>query len=291
MGATRAGTSDGAEQVGACTGKDYLRGRERTENFPVALRLLPRRHRRHLSALYDVARTIDDLGDQAAGDRVAQLSAFRADLATIWAGQLPRHPVLRRLAPTVAACDLPEQPFQALVEANLRDQAVTSYRSWDDLLEYCSLSADPVGRLVLAVFGATSPDNELLSDRICTALQVIEHCQDLGEDRRAGRVYLPAEDLDRFGVGPADLDAGQSSRALRELVAWQAQRCAGLLRAGQPLLRRLPGWGRLAVTGYLAGGWAALDALRRGGWSVLPAAPPVRRSDVLRHVLWLGVAG
>jgi squalene synthase HpnC len=297
VGPTGAGTSSNRADLAAGQAGDaaeqaadeYLREREHGENFPVALRLLPRRYRSHLVALYDVARVIDDLGDQAAGDRTAQLLAFRADLARIWAGGTPEHPALRRLAPSVAACDLPEQQFQALVEANLRDQTVNTYPTWDDLLDYCTLSANPVGRLVLAVFGATDPDSERLSDRICSALQVIEHCQDVGEDRRAGRIYLPAEDLARFGVAPQDLDAGHASHRLRALVRYEADRAARLLRSGEPLLGRLHGWARVAVTGYVAGGYAALDGLRHGGWGVLPTAQAGTKVAVLGHALRLTI--
>jgi squalene synthase HpnC len=265
----------------------YLRDRERAENFPVALRVLPRGPRTHLAAVYDVARVIDDLGDDAPGDRVAQLEAFAADLATIWAGGTPRAPVLRRLAGTVHACDLAREPFDRLIRANIMDQRVTRYPTLDDLLGYCALSADPVGRLVLAVFGVSTPRRVAWSDRICTALQLVEHWQDVAEDRRAGRIYLPLDDLARFGVAETDLDAQPSTPALRDLVAFEADRARQMLLGGLPLLGELRGWARLAVTGYVAGGLAAIDGLRRAGWEVLPGSPGVRRSDLVRRLAWL----
>jgi squalene synthase HpnC len=265
----------------------YLRARQDAENFPVALRALPADLRHHLHAIYDVTRVIDDLGDEAPGDRTALLTAFRADLSTIWDGGEPEAPVLRRLAGTVRARGLSREPFDDLVEANLRDQTTTAYDTYADLLDYCALSANPVGRMVLEVFGVSTPARVALSDRICTALQVIEHCQDVGEDRRAGRVYLPREDLDRFGVSPADLDAPTTGEPLRRLVAFEAERAEALLASGRPLLAELRGWARLAVTGYVAGGRAAVAALRRADWAVLPAPPPVRRRDVLRELVAL----
>src|SRR5258705_433470 len=135
-------------------GGGYLQARQRSENFPVALSVLPRRLRTDLGAVYQVARVIDDLGDAAPGDRTAQLEAFAADLGTIWAGGGPQAPVLRRLAGTVHACDLPREPFDKLIRANLVDQGVTRYQTFADLLGYCELSAEPVGRIVLGVFGA-----------------------------------------------------------------------------------------------------------------------------------------
>src|SRR2546430_4125460 len=163
-----------------------LRDQRRAENFPVAMRLLPQPLRSDLIAIYGVARTIDDLGDEAAGDRTALLRAFADDLARIWAGTRPEHPVLRALEPVVRRRGLDRDPFDRLIRANLQDQKVTRYPTHEDLLGYCALSADPVGRLVLAVFGVRAPGAEALSDRVCTALQLVEHWQDVAEDYRAG---------------------------------------------------------------------------------------------------------
>lgn len=259
----------------------YLRQKESAENFPVALRVLPARYRGHLRNLYDVARVIDDLGDTGALDqRTAALLAFRDDLSTIWHGGGPRHPVLRNLVATVRACDLPEQPFLDLIEANLRDQTTTVYETYDDLLGYCALSANPVGRLVLQIFKVSTPERVVLSDRVCSALQIIEHCQDVAEDHRAGRLYLPLEDLRRFGVRREELEAPVASPALRRLVRFEAERAEGLLAEGTPLLGELRGWARLAIAGYIAGGRAAVAALRRADWNVLPTHPRRRRRDV-----------
>jgi squalene synthase HpnC len=259
-----------------------LRRQERAENFPVALRILPARYRGHLRNLYDVARVIDDLGDTGAPEqRTAALRAFRDDLSTIWHGGTPRRPVLRNLVPTVRACDLPEQPFLDLIEANLRDQTITVYQTYEDLLGYCALSANPVGRLVLQIFAVSTPERVALSDRVCTALQIIEHCQDVAEDHRAGRLYLPLADLQRFGVDRDDIDAPVASPALRRLVRFEAERAERLLAEGTPLLGQLQGWARLAIAGYIAGGRAAVAALRRADWNVLPTHPRRRRRDVL----------
>lgn len=264
-----------------------LRRQQHAENFPVALRLLPRRLRTNLVAVYDVARVIDDLGDHAAGDRTALLTAFGRDLATIWDGGQPQHPVLRRLAPVVAARGLDREPFERLVQANLVDQRVHRYATYQQLRGYCTLSADPVGRIVLALFGRVTPATTELSDRVCTALQLIEHWQDVAEDRRAGRVYLPQEDFAAFGVTETDLDGPVASPALRRLMAFQISRAAELLDSGAPLAGLLHGWARLAVAGYVAGGQAALDALRRADGDVLAGPPRPRRRDVLRHLLGL----
>jgi squalene synthase HpnC len=266
--------------------------KRRAENFPVALRLLPRKLRADLIAVYGFARVVDDLGDEAPGDRTALLEAFHADLASVWQTGRPEHPVLQRLVPTVVARGLDREPFDRLVQANLVDQRVHRYATYGQLREYCTLSADPVGRIVLGVFGVAPASNPVaaeLSDRVCTALQLIEHWQDVAEDRRAGRVYLPQEDLAAFGVSEAELDGtpgqGAASPALRALMAFEIARAAELLDSGAPLITMLHGWARLAVAGYVAGGRAALDALRRAGGNVLDGPPRPRRRDVIRHLL------
>jgi squalene synthase HpnC len=267
------------------SGDAQLRAKERAENFPVALRVLPRRVRGHLVAVYDVVRVIDDLGDEASGDRIAQLEAFSADLATVWHGGRPEAPVLRRLVPTVRATGLEQDLFDRMVAANLQDQRVSEYQTFEDLVQYCTLSADPVGRMVLTIFGVTSHTAAELSDRVCTALQLVEHWQDVAEDRRRGRVYLPQEDLKEYGVAPSELDGDRASPALRRLMAFETDRAAALLDSGAPLLGMLRGWAKLAVAGYVAGGRAAVDALRRSGGDVLAGTPHARKRDVLRHLL------
>ncbi|MFR9775700.1 squalene synthase HpnC [Micromonospora sp. MS34] len=234
------------------------------ENFPVALRILPARYRRHLLALYGYARYVDDLGDEppAAGvDRLAALDDVEAELTALYEGRAVTHPVLRALAPTVAECRPPLDAFVRLIEANRVDQRITRYATFAELVDYCTLSANPVGQLVLHVFGQATPTTLALSDRVCTALQIVEHLQDVAEDHRRGRIYLPREDMDRFGVTEADLARPTAGRRLRELIGFEAERARAWLDAGAPLVAALRGWSRLAVSGYLAGGRATLDAL------------------------------
>ena len=275
---------------GVAVPEQTLERKQRAENFPVALRLLPRKLRADLIAVYGFARTVDDLGDEAAGNRTALLEAFRTDLVSVWTTGRPTHPVLQQLVPTVAARGLDREPFDRLVQANLVDQRVHRYATYGQLRQYCTLSADPVGRIVLGVFGmADRTELTELSDRVCTALQLIEHWQDVAEDRRAGRVYLPQEDLAAYGVSEAELDAppagGRVSPALRALMSFEINRAAELLDSGAPLVGMLHGWARLAVAGYVAGGRAALDALRRSDGDIFGATPRPRRRDVLRHLL------
>jgi squalene synthase HpnC len=244
----------------------------RHENFPVASRLLPRRVRSHLLAVYGFARLVDDVGDEYEGDRLALLDALEADLERVYDGA-PRHPLIAALQPTIAACALPIDPFRALLAANRRDQLVHRYETFDELLGYCALSANPVGELVLRVFGVLTSDRLRMSDRVCTALQLVEHWQDVGEDYAHGRVYLPAEDLRRFEVPEADLAARKPTPKLKRLMAFEVARANAMLDEGAPLIRTLNGRLAFAVAAFVAGGRSALRAIERSGYDVLGESP------------------
>jgi squalene synthase HpnC len=263
------------------------------ENFPVAGRVLPRRVREHLLALYGFARLVDELGDAGGrppAKRLAALGWLEGELERVYAGEA-RHPLMVRLQGTVRTCALPREPFLRLIEANRVDQRVARYDTWERLLGYCHLSADPVGELVLGVFGSATPERVALSDRICTALQLAEHWQDVAEDLRADRIYLPAEDLARFGCADHDLArAGGSGTSWRVkgLIAFEVARTRELLGEGAPLISTLHGRERLAVAAFVSGADAALGAIERAGFDVLagpPRAGHVRRAVALARTL------
>ena len=254
------------------------------ENFPVALRVLPQRYRRHLTNLYFFARLTDDLGDQARAKdddgqedvthlRLRLLDELAEDVQRIYEGGTPSSPVMRAMAETVIHCHVPAQPLQDLIQANRQDQQVTRYRTFEDLTQYCELSANPVGQVVLYIFGAATPERLALSDRICTALQLAEHWQDVAEDLAHGRIYLPGEDLQRHNVTEADLAQPTASPQVKELMRFEVDRAARLLDEGAPLVGTLHGAARLAVAGYLAGGRAALAAIKNHHYDVLSATP------------------
>jgi squalene synthase HpnC len=269
---------------------DAIMARAQTENFPVASRLLARRARADLLAIYGFARLVDELGDSDEGgpqQKLAALDWLEGELDRAFAGRA-EHPLLVALAPTLRRCALARAPFARLIEANRTDQRVSSYDTWEQLRSYCTLSADPVGELVLAVLGLATPARIALSDSICTALQLTEHCQDVAEDLRRGRVYLPREDLERFGATPAELAGAHAGRPLANVIAFEVARARSLLADGAPLIRQLHGRPRLAVAAFVAGGRAALDAIERARYDVLPGPPPVssrRRLAVLASTL------
>jgi squalene synthase HpnC len=253
-----------------------VRRRAAGENFSVASRLVGRAPAARLLAIYDYARLVDELGDAAAGDRLRLLDEAEAELDRVFAGRAAA-PIFTALEPFIRDCSPPRDPFVRLIEANRRDQLHPEIATYLELLDYCDLSANPVGELVLYAFGAASPERIALSDSICTGLQLVEHWQDVAEDARNGRIYLPADDRERFGVTAADLSADHASDRLRQLLELETDRAETLLRAGAPLVSSLRGRARVAVAGYLGGGLANVAALRRVRYDVLPGAPKAGR--------------
>jgi squalene synthase HpnC len=260
------------------------------ENFPVALRVLPTRLRDDLLAIYGFARFVDDIGDESdapTAERLASLDLVDADLDSVFAsGTATLAPLLPLVGP-VRAGRFTEQPLRRLVEANRMDQQVSTYATFAELRHYCTLSADPVGRLVLGAFGFDDPDRIGLSDDVCTGLQLAEHWQDVAEDHARGRVYLPQEDMVRFGVVDADLAAGHANPALRALLSFEVARARTLLASGPALVDSLTGRRKLAIAGFVAGGRAALDAIAAVDFDVLPAAPKPAKPQLARHALSL----
>lgn len=275
-------TADAARPVAGGASPADPAGKAAGENFPVALRVLPERYRRHLMAVYRFARLVDDAGDEGTSSRAGRMSLLDSldeDVMRIPDGTT-RHPVVRGLIPTVRECAIPLQPFRDLIQANRQDQAVTRYQTFTELLGYCELSANPVGRIVLHIFGSATPERVRRSDKVCSALQLAEHWQDVAEDFGRGRIYLPAEDLARFGCSEDDLAAPSAGPRLRALMAFETERAARLLDEGAPLVGALRGYARVAVAGYVAGGRAALAAIAAAGHDVLAGTPRPRKRRV-----------
>jgi squalene synthase HpnC len=256
--------------VSALPNREQVLPQARRENFTVASGILGRRRARHLMAIYGFARLVDDVGDEAIGDRGALLDVVSLELRRAFAESgldSPQHPLMQELAVTIRECRLPIGPFERLIEANRMDQVLTRYDTFPQLLDYCQLSAAPVGELVLGIFGAATANRVALSDRVCAGLQIVEHLQDIAEDHSRGRVYMPREDLERFGCSDQDLAAVEPSTNLRALISFEATRARALLSSGGSLARTLSPAPRLAVAGFAAGGMRALDVLERGSVS------------------------
>jgi squalene synthase HpnC len=234
----------------------------RAENFPVASRLFPRALRPHLMNVYGFARMVDDIGDEAPGDRSAFLDWAASELDAVFRGR-PAHPLMAALAATVERFALPREPFDRLIEANRRDQTIHRYPTYRELADYCSYSANPVGELVLRISGTLTPERLALSDSTCTGLQLVEFWQDLGEDATSDRVYLPLEDMERFGYSLEQLLAGENDDRFVQLMRFEAARTRALLLEGRNLARSIGGRIGLALRLFAAGGLAALGDLER----------------------------
>jgi squalene synthase HpnC len=231
------------------------------ENFSVASRILPAPLRLDLARVYAYCRTTDDLGDESGGDAGARLRRWRDEVADLFAGGAPVHPVLVALRQTALRHDLPAAPFLDLVAANEQDQRVHAYATWDELAAYCQLSAAPVGRVVLRLLGIRHPDAERLSDDVCAGLQLANFAQDVSRDAVRGRRYLLGPEVERQGVAGA--------------VRAHCERARGLLASGVELERLASGRLRLQLALYRLGGLAILDAIERAGFATERRRPRV----------------
>ena len=244
------------------------------ENFTVAGWFLPKRLLPHVAAVYAYCRGVDDLGDEAVGDRLALLDAWEADLEQCYTGA-PSAPHLRALQHTIRAFSIPPEPFKKLVTANRMDQTQSRYATFHDVLHYCERSANPVGFLYLLLFGYDDDERRRLSDFTCTALQLANFWQDVRRDWDKGRVYLPREDMERFGVTEEQIAGGVCTPAFRELMAFEVERAQSLFEQGLPLVGMLEGAAKLHVKLFSLGGVRVLDAIRAQGYDVLSKRPTV----------------
>jgi squalene synthase HpnC len=257
--------------------------RAHDENFPVAFWLLPRAERADMRAVYAFCRATDDLGDE--GDpalRLERLEAWREDTLRCFGGE-PRDPRLRALAETIARHDLPPEPFTRLIRANVMDQERSRWQTYADLLEYCEHSATPVGRMVLGVLGYRDPWRVGMSDATCIGLQLANFWQDVRRDLRdRGRIYLPLEDMARFGVREEDVALPRATPAVRELVAFEVARAREWLRRGAPLAKVVPRRVSLDIRMFTAGGLAICDAIARQDHDTLRRRPAPRKAGRAR---------
>ena len=296
--------------------------RSHYENFTVGSWLVPRDKLRHIYAVYAYCRTVDDLGDEATigaedslppetdtisllaarlegstggfgGDdrpyRLALLDLWQAELEACYSGT-PTHPVMVALRESIEAFDLPPEPFLKLIEANRMDQRSQRYPTYDDLLHYCDHSANPVGRLFLYLFGYRDEERQQMADATCTALQLANFWQDVARDYLKGRIYLPLEDMARFGYTEEELAQGVVTPEFRQLLAFEVERAMDLFRQGAPLAATLKGVARLDVALFTRGGLAVLEAIRKQRYDVLTGRPSLSRARKAGLFLstWLG---
>ena len=254
------------------------------ENFPVASILLPRRLRKPVAAIYHFARAADDIadeGDLPDDERLRQLDAYRGELRRITAGETPQLPLFANLAAEIRAHDLPLQPFHDLLDAFSQDVVKKRYADYEELLDYCRRSANPVGNLLLHLYEEATPVTLTCSDAICTALQLINFWQDVARDYAIGRIYLPQEDMAKYGINEAQIAQGVDNAAWRALMAFQVDRARTLMLQGAPLGSMLGGRIGLEMRMIIAGGLRILDKLQAADYDMF------RRRPVLRPFDWV----
>jgi squalene synthase HpnC len=255
------------------------------ENFPVASFLLPRAQRDAILAIYRFARTADDIadeGDAPPAARIADLDRFECALDAVAAGRPPQDAPFAALAVAITQHALPITPFRDLLSAFRQDVLTHRYATEAALLDYCRRSANPIGRLLLHLYRRAGPAELTWSDAICTALQLANFWQDVALDWKKGRVYLPQEDLARFGVAEAQIDEACCDDAWRALMAFETARTRSLLESGRPLVRALPWRPGLELAGVLAGGHRILDRIDAVGGDVFRHRPRLSAADWAR---------
>lgn len=268
--------------------REYCRRLARThyENFSVATWFLPRSLRQHFYNVYAYCRISDDLGDEVGdpGASLRLLDQWEAELDACYSGQA-RHPVFVALSETIRRFSIPRYEFADLLSAFRRDQSVRCYQTFEELVDYCRYSANPVGHLVLYVCGYRDEERQRLADRTCTALQLANHWQDVARDYASGRIYLPAEDMRRFGVSEQDLGRSKATPAFVEMMRLQVERARQWFLEGAPLAAKVNRELAMDILLFSRGGMAVLEAIEQQGYDVLVRRPVISRWKKLRLIL------
>lgn len=272
--------------------QDYCRrlARSHYENFSVATWFLPERLRQHFFNIYAYCRISDDLGDEV-GDPQASLEMlgqWQEELDACYAGN-PRHPVFVALEETIQQFDIPKQPFDDLLKAFRQDQTVTRYETFENLLGYCRYSANPVGHLVLYLCGYRDPERQALSDFTCTALQLANFWQDVSDDYSKGRIYLPLEDLRRYGVVEENISTARNTPPFCEMMRYEVERARQWFQQGLPLVKQVDRELAVDLELFSRGGQEILNAIERQDHAVLGRRPAISKARKLALVARAGL--
>ena len=252
------------------------------ENFPVASILLPKRLRRAVEIIYHFARQADDFADEgnmADVVRLSKLDAFRAELNRIAKHEKPLTPLFADVAEIAEQHQLPLQLFHDLLDAFTQDVLIKRYANFDEVLDYCRRSANPVGRLLLHLYGEATPTNMAYSDAICTSLQLINFWQDVKKDYAINRIYLPLDEIARFGVTEMQIAEGNINEAWQALMQFQIQRARNMMNSGKPLGTILSGRIGLEMRLIIAGGLRVLSKIENVRYDVFQHRPVLRPFD------------
>ncbi|MBI2312145.1 MAG: squalene synthase HpnC [Betaproteobacteria bacterium] len=252
------------------------------ENFPVASFLLPARLRHPVTLIYHFARRADDFADEGElpdARRLELLDGFREQLRQIERGEAPREDLFRELAPIIDEHGLPIQLFHDLLDAFTQDVTKKRYADFGEVIHYCRRSANPVGRLLLHLYGATEPRNLAYSDGVCSSLQIINFLQDIEIDYRKGRIYLPQDEMARYRIGEAQIARGDAGGTWRPFILFQIERARKMLQSGAPLGKILKGRVGLETRMIILGGETILRKLHETGGDVFRHRPVLKPLD------------
>lgn len=254
------------------------------ENFTVVSWLLPKKIRPHFFSVYAFCRYTDDLGDEADGDRKALLAAWEDEILSAVEGDSYR-PLTKALNQTINECSLPTEPFLRLIEANRIDQHKQRFTDYEELLDYCSYSATPVGQMVLGILGHHDAQRIELSDATCVGLQLANFWQDVSVDITKGRIYIPQEDLKRFGVTETDIQEQKVTESYRKLMKFEVERTRNWFRKGADLEQMLPRNVRTDIRLFRVGGEAILDAIETVQYDTLSNRPTIKKSEKAKLIV------
>lgn len=260
------------------------------ENFTVGSMFLPRPLRKHVFNIYAYCRVCDDLADETGDSELSLrlLDWWREELVACYAGN-PRHPVFQALSETIGAFDLPMQPFEDLISAFVQDQRVTRYQTFDELLGYCARSANPVGRLFLCLIGYRDAERQQLSDYTCTALQLANFWQDIGSDYLRGRIYIPREDMEKYGYSECELRNHIVNTCFMRLMRFEINRTRELFERGAALSKLISGVGAVDVELFTRGGMSLLESIEGQGYNVFSKRITVSTSKKIALMLGWGL--
>ncbi len=260
------------------------------ENFTVGSIFLPAALRKHVYNIYAYCRVCDDLGDETGDSHLSLrlLDWWRQELRDTYRGE-PGHPVFKALKETIERFELPIEPFEDLISAFIQDQTIKRYQTYEQLLDYCARSANPVGRIFLMLMGYRDDARQVLSDSICTALQLANFWQDVAVDYGKGRIYIPLEDLERFGYNEAELRNHAVNASFVKLMAFEVARAREFFERGQPLHKMITGPGAADVELFSKGGLALLDSIERHNYDVFTRHITVSKSKKIALMLAWGL--
>ncbi len=270
-----------AEAIDEAFGHCERLAKRHYENFSVGTRLIPRKLRKHFYSIYAFSRGVDDLGDEAEGDRLELLDEWQNQLDLCYSGT-PTHTYFIALRETIRQFDIPREPFHRLIEANRRDQTVLKHPDYAELLDYCAHSANPVGHLVLYVFGHREPELHLIADSTCTALQLANFWQDVERDYKIGRIYLPTDEMAEFGVTEQMIRDGNATPEFRKLMRFQVDRTRRLFIEGYELVHRVKGQAKIDLALFTGGGLTVLREIEKLDYDVLTKRPEVSKLTKMR---------